>query len=77
MSIHAMDKSSANLLRHPMRDDFFFTVLLLGALASSLWAIDTKSGLDLSAKVSLSVGLGVSLPCFVPVGFWISDLFAM
>ena len=49
------------------RKAILITIILLGALAPSLWAIITKSGLDLSVKVSLSVGLGVGLPCLVPI----------
>ena len=49
------------------REAILVTIVLLGALAPSLWAIVTKSSLDLSVKVSLSVGLGVGLPCLVPI----------
>ena len=49
------------------REPILVTIVLLGALAPSLWAIVTKSSLDLSVKVSLSVGLGVGLPCLVPL----------
>ncbi|KAL8825399.1 MAG: hypothetical protein Q9191_004446 [Dirinaria sp. TL-2023a] len=41
--------------------------VVLGALAPSLWLILTKSSLDQDDKVSLSVGLGIGIPCFVPV----------
>ena len=53
-----------------VRDMILVNSLLLGALAPSLWAIITKSGLDLSVKVSLSVGLGVGLPCLLPIGLF-------
>ena len=55
------------------RKPILATVLLLGALASALWAIITKSSLDLSVKVSLSVELGVGLPCLAPIVFFIYD----
>ena len=57
-----------------LRAPILVTMLLLAALAPSLWAIITRSGLDLSVKVSLSVGLGVGLPCLVPIGFFIFDM---
>lgn len=50
------------------------TAILLGALAPTLWAILTKSSLDQDVKVSLSVGLGVGLPCLVPIYYLIGDL---
>ena len=56
-----------------MLDEFVSPIvvntILLGALAPSLWAILTKSSLSQDAKVSLSVGLGIGLPCLVPLGY--------
>ena len=65
--------SLQNLAYGSRHDLILANCLLLGALAPSLWAIITKSGLDLGVKVSLSVGLGVGLPCLVPIIFVIYE----
>ena len=41
--------------------------ILLSVLAPVLWAIITKTQLDQSTRVSLSVGLGIGLPCLLAI----------
>ena len=41
--------------------------VLLAVLAPVLWAIITKTQLDQSTKVSLSVGIGVGFPCLLAI----------
>lgn len=51
--------------REVARRPLLVTLGLLAALVPTLWAIIAKTGLDQSVKVSLSIGLGIGLPCLI------------